>query len=138
MTTFYLKISLEISAGKRAHKQDTSHAILSCDSENSIFLKPHTFLTYSLSRVFGCAGSPLLRAGLLQLRRVWLLSSCGAGFSLYWLLLLPSRGSGHVGLVAPQHVRPSQNQGSNPCPLHWQVDALLVDHQGSPGIYFKQ
>ena len=26
------------------------------------------------------------------------------------------------------------DQGSNPCPLHWQVDSLPLDHQGSPGL----
>ena len=30
------------------------------------------------------------------------------------------------------------HQGSNPCPLHWQVDSQPRDHQGSPWyIYFK-
>ena len=26
------------------------------------------------------------------------------------------------------------DQGSNPCPLLWQVDSLPLDHQGSPGL----
>ena len=25
------------------------------------------------------------------------------------------------------------DQGSNPCPLHWQADSLPLSHQGSPG-----
>ena len=28
------------------------------------------------------------------------------------------------------------DQGSNPCPLHWQVDSWSLDHQGSPGPFF--
>ena len=33
------------------------------------------------------------------------------------------------------------DQGSNPCPLHWQEDSYLLDHQGSPqepSIYGKE
>ena len=31
------------------------------------------------------------------------------------------------------------DQGSNLCPLHWQVDSLPLDHQGSPKrILFKE
>ena len=26
------------------------------------------------------------------------------------------------------------NQGSNPCPLHWQMDSLPLGHQGSPKL----
>ena len=28
------------------------------------------------------------------------------------------------------------DQGSNPCLLHWQVDSLLLSHQGRPPILF--
>ena len=28
------------------------------------------------------------------------------------------------------------DQGSNPCPLHWQADSQPLRHQGSPGIDF--
>ena len=28
------------------------------------------------------------------------------------------------------------NQGSNPCPLHWQADSKPLDHQGSPQTLF--
>ena len=27
------------------------------------------------------------------------------------------------------------DQGSNPCPLHWQADSLLLSHQGNPHLY---
>ena len=37
-----------------------------------------------------------------------------------------------TGLVAPRHVGSSQNQGSNPCPLHWQADSQPLRHRGSP------
>ena len=26
------------------------------------------------------------------------------------------------------------DQGSNPCPLHWQADSYPLHHQGSPGV----
>ena len=29
------------------------------------------------------------------------------------------------------------DQGSNPCPLHWQADSQPLRHQGSPQICFK-
>ena len=30
------------------------------------------------------------------------------------------------------------DQGSNLCPLHWQVDSLTLSHQGSPGTTLEQ
>ena len=66
-------------------------------------------------------------------------SSCGergllftavSGFSLQWLLLLQSMGSRHAGSVVVVHGLSCSaacgiflDQGSNPCPLHWQVDS---------------
>ena len=49
---------------------------------------------------------------------------------LQWLLLLRSMGSRHAGSVVVAH-GPScsaacgilPDQGSNPCPLHWQADS---------------
>ena len=29
------------------------------------------------------------------------------------------------------------DQGSNPCPLHWQADSYQLSHQGSPHIHFR-
>ena len=29
------------------------------------------------------------------------------------------------------------DQGSNPCPLHWQADSQPLHHQGSPTFFFK-
>ena len=41
-----------------------------------------------------------------------------------------------TGLAAPRHVGSSQNQGSNPCPLHRQADSQPLHHQGSPQLFF--
>ena len=68
-------------------------------------------------------------------------SSRCAGLSLSWPLLLRSTGSRRAGSVVVAH-GPScsvacgilPDQGSNPCPLHWQADSQPLRHQGSPGI----
>ena len=60
------------------------------------------------------------------------------GLSLSWPLLLRSTGSRHAGSVVVAH-GPScstaygifPDQGSNPCPLHWQVDSQPLRHWGS-------
>ena len=79
-------------------------------------------------------------------------SSCGkrghsssrcAGLSLSRPLLLRSTGSRRAGSVVVTH-GPScsaacgifPDQGSNPCPLHWQADSQPLHHQGSPVIVF--
>ena len=49
------------------------------------------------------------------------------GFSLQWLLLLRSTGS---NCTVFSHCGASQ--GSNLCPLHWQVDSYPLYHQGNP------
>ena len=54
-------------------------------------------------------------------------------------LLLRSTGSRRAGSVIVAH-RPScsaacgifPDQGSNPCPLHWQADSQPLCHRGSP------
>ena len=38
------------------------------------------------------------------------------------------------GLSCPTASGVFPDQGSNPCPLHWQVDSKPLDHQGSPDI----
>ena len=66
-------------------------------------------------------------------------SSRCAGLSLSRPLLLRSTSSGRAGSVVVAH-GPScsaacgifPDQGSNPCPLHWQADSQPVRHQGSP------
>ena len=70
-------------------------------------------------------------------------SSRCTGLSLSWPLLLRSTGSRRAGSVIVAH-GPScsaacgifPNQGSNPCPLHWQADSQPLCHQGSPEISF--
>ena len=75
---------------------------------------------------------------------VWALSSCGeqgllSPAVMLGLLLLQStdtrvRGLDSVarGLSCPEVGGIFPDQGSNPCPLHWQVDCQPLDHQGSP------
>ena len=66
-------------------------------------------------------------------------SSRCAGLSSSRLLLLRSTGSRRAGSVIVAH-GPScsvacgifPDQGSNPCPLHWQADSQPLRHQGSP------
>ena len=72
-------------------------------------------------------------------------SSRCAGLSLSRPLLLQSTGSRRAGSVVVAH-GPScsvargifPDQGSNPCPLHWQADSQPLRHQGSPfKIFFE-
>ena len=42
------------------------------------------------------------------------------------------------GLSCPMVSGIFLDQGSNPCPLHWQVNSLPLDHQGSPEYVFKR
>ena len=66
-------------------------------------------------------------------------SSRCAGLSLSRPLLLRSTGSRRAGSVIVAH-GPScsaacgifPDQGSNPCPPHWQADSQPLHHQGSP------
>ena len=69
-------------------------------------------------------------------------SSRCVGLSLSWPLLLRGTGSRCAGSVVVAH-GPScsaacgifPDQGSNPCPLHWQADSQPLHHQGSPYFY---
>ena len=70
-------------------------------------------------------------------------SSRCAGLSPSRPLLLRSTGSRRAGSVTVAH-GPScsaacgifPDQGSNPCPPHWQADSQPLRHQGSPEIVF--
>ena len=69
-------------------------------------------------------------------------SSRGAGLSPSRPLPLRSTGSRRAGSVAVAHglsrsvaCRIFPDQGSNPCPLHWQADSQPLHHQGSPGFH---
>ena len=68
-------------------------------------------------------------------------SSRCAVLSLSRPLLLRSTGSRRAGSVVVAHglscstacgILP--DQGSNPCPLHWQADSQPLRHQGSPPV----
>ena len=82
----------------------------------------------------------------ISVRRLSLVAASGshssswcAGLSLSRPLLLRSTGSRRAGSVVVAH-GPScsaacgifPDQGSNPCPLHWQADSQPLHHQGSP------
>ena len=61
------------------------------------------------------------------------------GFSLWWLPLLQSMGLESTGSVVTARGLSCSSacgifldQGSNPCPLHWQADSYPLCHQGSP------
>ena len=91
------------------------------------------FINFWLRWVFIAARGLSLVAARGDYSSLW----C-AGFSLQWLLLLWSAGSRHVGSVVVAHGLSCSvacgifpDQGSNPCPLHWQVDAQPLCHQGS-------
>ena len=70
-------------------------------------------------------------------------SSRCVGLSLSRPLLLRSTGSRRAGSAIVAH-GPSRSaacgifpdQGSNPCPLHWQADSQPLRHQGSPRLHF--
>ena len=114
-----------------------------------IFFNFYTFIyLFIYLFIFGCVGSSLLCVGFLQLRRVGATLHRGArashhrGLSPSRPLLLRSTGSKHAGSVLVAH-GPSRSaacgilpdQGSNPCPLHWQADSQPLRHQGSPRLY---
>ena len=79
----------------------------------------------------------------------WRLLQFGSCFSLWWLLLLQSCGTGthSLWLMGPRACRLQSRglgcsticgifleQGWNPCFLHWQVDSYPLRHQDSPQI----
>ena len=72
-------------------------------------------------------------------------SSRCAGLSLSRPLLLRSTGSRRAGSVVVVHGLSCSaacgifpDQGSNPCPLHWQADSQPLRRQGSPiNAHFK-
>ena len=66
-------------------------------------------------------------------------SSQCAGLSLSRPLLLRSTGSGRAGSVVVAHGSSCSaacgifpDQGSNPCPLHWQADSQPLHHREAP------
>ena len=70
-------------------------------------------------------------------------SSRRAGLSLSRPLLLRGTGSRRTGSVVVAHGSSCSaaceifpDQGSNPCPLHWQADSQPLHHLGSPTLWF--
>ena len=88
---------------------------------------------------YGCVRSSFLCEGPLQLWQVGATLHRGARAPHYWPLLLRSTGSRRAGSAIVAH-GPSRSaargifpdQGSNPCPPHWQADSQPLRHQGSP------
>ena len=83
--------------------------------------------------LFGCTGS-LLLCSSYSVAVVQQASHC-SGFSCCGARRLDSCG---YGLSYPKACRIFSDQGSNPCPLHWQADSYLPDHQGSPSPVILQ
>ena len=96
--------------------------------------------------IFGCVGSLFLCEGFLQFRRAGTtLHRACAGLSSSRPLLLRSTGSRRAGSVIVAHGLSCSaacgifpDQGSNPCPLHWQADSQPLRHQGSPVCTLNQ
>ena len=97
--------------------------------QNTYYVSP-PFLKKNLF-IFGCVGSSLLRAGFLQLRRAGATLCCSArvshcsGFSFCGAQALGVQASVVVvhGLSCSVACGMFLDQGSNPRPLHWQVDS---------------
>ena len=91
---------------------------------------------------FGCVGSSFLCEGFSAVAAGGGHSSSRcAGLSPSRPLLLRSTGSRCAGSVVVAHGLSRSaargifpDQGSNPCPLHWQADSQPLCHQGSPCI----
>ena len=89
--------------------------------------------------IFGCTGSLLLSPGFLYCSDWGLPSSCGPQASHCggipccgsWTLDCRLSRLAH-GLRCPEACGILQDQGSNPCTLHGQVDSQPLDHQRSP------
>ena len=130
------------------HKAGTLNGVVLCfldESAGRLLLYIYIYLKFIYLFIFGCVGSSFLCEGFLQLAASGGRSSSRcAGLSLSRPLLLRSTGSRRAGSVVGAH-RPScsaacgifPDQGSNPCPLHWQADSQPLRHQGSPPSTFS-
>ena len=115
---------------------DIFKTVKTCKKKNliSYFFFFNLFIYFQLCWVFvSVRGLSLVAASGGQS------SSRCAGLSLSWPLLLRSTGSRRAGSVAVAHGLTCSaacgifpDQGSNPCPLHWQADSQPLRHQGSP------
>ena len=103
-----------------------------------IYLFIYLFIYFWLCWVF----VSVLRPSPVAASRGHSSSRC-TGLSLSRPLLLRSTGSGRTGSVVVAHGLSCStacgifpDQGSNPCPLHWQADFQPLRHQGSPIYLF--
>ena len=109
-----------------------------------VFFSPRYFLNIYLFIYFGlCWVFVSVRGLSLVAASGGHSSSRCAGLSLSRPLLLGSTGSRRAGSVAVAHGLSCSaacgifaDQGSNPCPLHWQADSQPLRHQGSPVCIF--
>ena len=99
------------------------------------------FFCFTLFFIFGCVGSSFLCEGFLQLWQAGATLHRGARAFHCRGLSLRGTGSRRAGSAVVAHglsccaacgIFP--DQGSNPCPLHWQADSQPLRHQGSPAI----
>ena len=95
--------------------------------------------------IYGCVGSSFLCEGFLQLWQAGATLHRGAWASHHRSLLLRSTGSRRASSVVVAHGLSCSaacglfpDQGSNPCPLHWQADSQPLRHQGSPNLIIQQ
>ena len=108
-----------------------------------VFLKEFLYFYYLFIYFWLCWVSVSVRGLSLVAASGGRSSSRCVGLSLLRPLLLRSTGSRRAGSVAVAH-GPScsaacgifLDQGSNPCPLHWQADSQPLRHQGSPSLCF--
>ena len=112
---------------------------------------PQSFFCFSLFMIFGWAGSFLLcglvsKAGwgnsvvaLLRLL-VWGTGSRACGFAVVMAPRLRSTASVVVvhRLSRSEECGILQDQGLNPCLLHWQEDSLPLSYHGSPTLGFLE
>ena len=113
---------------------------ISCPYYRSFFW----FYLFIYLFIYGCVGSSPVRGPSPVAASGGHSSSRCVGPSLSRPLLLQSTGSRRAGSVIVAH-GPScstacgilPDQGSNPCPLHWQADSQPLRHQGSPGLFFN-
>ena len=94
-------------------------------------------IIYLFFFIYGCVGSSFLCEGFFQSRQAGSTLHRGARASHYRGL---SRRAGSA-VVAHGPSRSAAcgilpDQGSNPCPLHWQADSQPLRHQGSPRVSF--
>ena len=96
--------------------------------------------------IYGCVGSSPLCEGFLQLWQAGATPHRGVrashhrGLSCCGAQALRRTGSVIVAHGASRSAACGifPDQGSNPCPLHWQADSQPLRHQGSPTLSFKR